>query len=388
MNETKKRYVFVTLPAYGHISQIQIFVAFLAHQENIEIEVWTTQKFASYFDFEKVKISLYAVPESTFVFDKNPLAMAIALDQLGDEIIKDLSFKDILNADVIIYDVHARWTRHSQFGEHKARLYSYAPSFRHSWRTWLPASLNPDAFSYWRDIVLSAIRHVQKVGFILAFADFKKITPLYAPRHIALIPKELQPGKILKEDYYQVLYDEKNPIIYHSGLDKKISSIFISLGTVYAEVDLMKKIITDTQEIFSNARIIVSYQYDNYKELFSSFNNPLVEIYPFVDQKDVLRKVDLFVTHCGTNGVIEALFGLTPMLCLPQAVDQFAHAASIERNSFGVYPGFKDYESKKYKKALIKIQDNFDIYQKNISLCRDSLSSGSLEDLYTFLSKE
>jgi len=55
-----------------------------------------------------------------------------------------------------------------------------------------------------------------------------------------------------------------------------------------------------------------------------------------VPQKVVLKMVDLFITHCGNNGVHEAYFLGCPMLCVPVFGDQRQNADTIERVGAGV----------------------------------------------------
>ncbi len=51
-----------------------------------------------------------------------------------------------------------------------------------------------------------------------------------------------------------------------------------------------------------------------------------VEVRPWVPQLAVLRQADLFVTHAGAGGSQEGLATATPMIAVPQAVDQFGNA--------------------------------------------------------------
>ena len=51
-----------------------------------------------------------------------------------------------------------------------------------------------------------------------------------------------------------------------------------------------------------------------------------VEVHPWVPQLAVLRQADAFVTHAGAGGSQEGLATATPMIAVPQAVDQFGNA--------------------------------------------------------------
>lgn len=56
----------------------------------------------------------------------------------------------------------------------------------------------------------------------------------------------------------------------------------------------------------------------------------------FLDQREILRKVDLFITHAGHNSVIEAFYyGVPAMIAMPVFADQFDLAQRIEDCGFG-----------------------------------------------------
>uniref|UniRef100_A0A0G4I5N5 UDP-glycosyltransferases domain-containing protein n=1 Tax=Chromera velia CCMP2878 TaxID=1169474 RepID=A0A0G4I5N5_9ALVE len=55
-----------------------------------------------------------------------------------------------------------------------------------------------------------------------------------------------------------------------------------------------------------------------------------------VQQKTVLRLVDLFVTHCGNNSVHESIVAGCPMVCLPFFGDQSMNADLVLRHGLGV----------------------------------------------------
>ncbi|MCY0934074.1 macrolide-inactivating glycosyltransferase [Streptomyces sp. H34-S4] len=51
-----------------------------------------------------------------------------------------------------------------------------------------------------------------------------------------------------------------------------------------------------------------------------------VEVHRWVAQLDILRQADAFITHAGAGGSQEGLATGTPMVAVPQAVDQFGNA--------------------------------------------------------------
>ena len=61
-----------------------------------------------------------------------------------------------------------------------------------------------------------------------------------------------------------------------------------------------------------------------------------VHVANHVPQLAILKLADVFMTHCGNNGVHEAFYFGCPMLCIPVIGDQHPNAASIERMQAGV----------------------------------------------------
>ncbi|WP_369142345.1 macrolide-inactivating glycosyltransferase [Streptomyces sp. R44] len=55
-----------------------------------------------------------------------------------------------------------------------------------------------------------------------------------------------------------------------------------------------------------------------------------VEVHSWVPQLAILRQADAFVTHAGAGGSQEGLATATPMVAVPQAVDQFGNADMLE----------------------------------------------------------
>ncbi|MEU2910892.1 macrolide-inactivating glycosyltransferase [Streptomyces massasporeus] len=55
-----------------------------------------------------------------------------------------------------------------------------------------------------------------------------------------------------------------------------------------------------------------------------------VEVHSWVPQLALLKQADLFVTHAGAGGSQEGLATATPMIAVPQAVDQFGNAEMLQ----------------------------------------------------------
>lgn len=108
------------------------------------------------------------------------------------------------------------------------------------------------------------------------------------------------------------------------------SLIFISMGTIHIE------------------------QADFYRTCFEAFADlpcrcvlatraavpqpvpPNFKVLAYVPQLELLQRSSLFVTHCGSNSLHEALLAGVPMLAYPQGSDQFAYTARLVELGAGI----------------------------------------------------
>ena len=106
--------------------------------------------------------------------------------------------------------------------------------------------------------------------------------------------------------------------------EKARALIYISLGTV----------INDRPDFYS--RCIEALK-DQDADILISCGNVMdiealgvlpdnVQVYPYVDQPDILSRADVFITHCGMNSVSESLYMATPLVLYPQTSEQRAVA--------------------------------------------------------------
>lgn len=108
--------------------------------------------------------------------------------------------------------------------------------------------------------------------------------------------------------------------------------IYFSLGTlVTADTELINRLLGMLSK--SPNKFIVS----------KGQMHEHIKMYPnmwgdkFLDQKAILPKVDLFITHGGHNSIIEAFYyGVPGLIVLPVFADQFDSAQRIEDCGFGI----------------------------------------------------
>ncbi len=115
---------------------------------------------------------------------------------------------------------------------------------------------------------------------------------------------------------------------------KKDKLIYISMGTVNNDMMPFYKTCisaladTDYQVIMSVGNLV---SIEDFGELPEN-----ISVYSHVDQIAVLKKADVFVSHCGMNSVSESLYFEVPLVMLPQTSEQKGVAERVSQLGAGI----------------------------------------------------
>lgn len=182
---------------------------------------------------------------------------------------------------------------------------------------------------------------------------------LYAePLNISFIPRALQPaGDIFDERFLFVgssiaARSMPSDITLPQRTDQPL--LYISLGTVRND---WKEFYLFCLEAFAGLPIQVIMaigQKVKPEELGALPEN--VRLYPFVPQLDVLAQCTAFITHGGTNSVVEALYHGVPLVVVPLiAEDQFVYAKMVQDLTLGVAIKKSDVSASTLREAALQV---------------------------------
>ena len=149
---------------------------------------------------------------------------------------------------------------------------------------------------------------------------------------------------------------------------KRDKLIYISMGTVNNDMMPFYKACisalrdTDYQVIMSVGNLV---SIEDFGELPEN-----ISVYSHVDQIAVLKKADVFVSHCGMNSVSESLYFEVPLVMLPQTSEQKGVAERVSQLGAGIKVDKLDGVSvmtainkilsdSAYKKNTVKISQGF-----------------------------
>lgn len=167
--------------------------------------------------------------------------------------------------------------------------------------------------------------HVKGV-FSLVQSDNSTDSVVYTSR-------KFQPYAESFSDHYAFV----GPSVFSKILPEKEKNrplVYISMGTVMNEcIDFYRKCIEGLKD--READVIISCGNAVSREELGVLPAN-IEVYPYVDQPEVLARADVFLTHCGMNSVSESLYMAAPMVLYPQTGEQHAVARRVTEIGAGV----------------------------------------------------
>ncbi|NP_001310084.1 UDP-glucuronosyltransferase 1-2-like [Tetranychus urticae] len=156
--------------------------------------------------------------------------------------------------------------------------------------------------------------------------------------------------------------------------DKPGKLIYVSMGSLASAVtELLTMILTPLAN--SPHRFIVS----------TGPNGDSIKLYDnmwgdkFINQVALLPKVDLFITHGGSNSLIEGLTAGKPLIAIPQFGDQLDNAQRIADLGLGVRLNLHEFSGEKLLKAIEDVLNDEKI-NANVARVSEELKKSDSKD--------
>ena len=148
--------------------------------------------------------------------------------------------------------------------------------------------------------------------------------------------------------------------------------IYISMGTVINDrPDFYTKCIEALRDL--KADVIISCGNAVDRDTFGTLPAN-IQVFPYVDQLEVLSRADAFITHCGMNSVSESLYMAAPMVLYPQTGEQQAVARRVTEIGAGMM--LTDDSAKGIRASVLEIL-NHAAYGEAAKACSEGFRSCS-----------
>lgn len=162
--------------------------------------------------------------------------------------------------------------------------------------------------------------------------------------------------------------------------DERISLVYCSFGSMAWRykglTDFYKKLINVFYKM-PNVKLFISVGYEASHHLFKKLPDN-VQIFQRVPQLDLLKKMDLMITHGGMNTITECIKSEVPMLVYPgtNRIDQVGNACRVCFHKIGLMGSHKKDSQYMIKKKINQILSNT-IYREKITAMKNMITQNN-----------
>jgi MGT family glycosyltransferase len=104
---------------------------------------------------------------------------------------------------------------------------------------------------------------------------------------------------------------------------------------------------------------------------------PYIQLLEFADQKSILRKAQIFISHGGMASIHEAVQTLTPLIIVPLIPEQQLTAEKLEELGIAKLIPYNNFSIETLAVAIKEIKSHYRFYKLNIERFQGKLSSQS-----------
>ncbi len=379
--------IFFNLPAYGHVNpSLAIVKELIARGEEVvyytsaNFEATLTSLGANYrpypisMEFDFAYLSLHLVKFSNVMMEKTLQLLPPLLDELRE-----------LQADYILHDTTCMWAKIAA-QQLQIPAISTIPFF-------LPLGGKPKP-SLWLPILKTIWRAIPDIPAFFSLA--KKIKQQYG-----------LDIRRMKDTYYN---DEALNIVYTSRLlqanSERADKHFVFIGpTISGRQEMMDfpmEQLENSKVVYISLGTIMSGQQTAFyrlcfqalktldavvvlaigretaiKTLGEIPKNFIIRHY--IPQLAVLEKASIFITHVGMNSLQEGIYYETPLIMIPQTLEQQINALRAEEVGAGIYLPMEKVNVVSLRKTVDKIflQNS---YKKSLNMLKNAfITSGGAE---------
>ncbi|WP_199546877.1 macrolide-inactivating glycosyltransferase [Streptomyces sp. N35] len=101
-----------------------------------------------------------------------------------------------------------------------------------------------------------------------------------------------------------------------------------------------------------------------------------IEVHSWVPQLAILRQADAFITHAGAGGSQEGLATATPMIAVPQAVDQFGNADLLQALGVARHIPTEEATAEVLREAVLTISEDPEVARRLADLQMQTAAEG------------
>lgn len=339
------RYVFFNIPGYGHVNPTLAVVQELVRRGH-RVSYYLTEEFRAEIEATGATFQPYELKRTNSIVDAAKASPRLGLLFLLED--KDTVPPQIIERvrdeqpDVIVYDFMCLWAR-AVIDELHVPAAITKPTYASNEHFNLMAQMRAGMQNMSGDNEMK-----QRISEMFAARDGSAKHPMQAlvdafsrveELNIIFVTKEFQPQAETFDQRFlfvgpSILPRHDSTDFPFERLDSQRALIYISLGSIFNNQPEFYK---QCFEAFSTwpEQIVMSTG----KRTETSTFGPIPDNFllaPYVPQLEILPRARLFVTHAGTNSIMESMYFGVPMVLIPQQPEQHMHAQRVAELGLGV----------------------------------------------------
>lgn len=357
----KKRIVFFTASAWGHmLSTLPVIKGLMKSEgEKIEIDCFSYATFEPLIKSTGANFISYVGEENNQKMDPSNLVDFLAVLAT----IHQSAYKYYLNVmkeskpDLIIYDSITSFAKDiaKQLNIKSVCLVTHNPSTQKE--------------SVYNGAVLEFMKHKKQLDQIQESYDkFRKANGL---------PKAKVTDIFLNTGDLTLIFSPKEWVKFPESYDSSVHfvgttikerrkeqteqyenyDIYVALGTIIEGADLLNQIASS--EVIKNSKTIMSVGGSNIK------GSPNITLVKKTQQIALLENCNMFINHGGLNSVFESIYCGVPQIIIPRTRETKTIGKKVARMKAGI--SLKEFDEKEVKKFI----KNLDTYKANVKKCQE-----------------
>jgi MGT family glycosyltransferase len=112
------------------------------------------------------------------------------------------------------------------------------------------------------------------------------------------------------------------------------------------------------------------------------------EVHNWIPQLAILKQADAFITHAGMGGSQEAMAAGVPMVCVPQAADQYMNAARIQEIGAGRHVTMDQATVATLREAVLGVVNDTAVAAKLTEIQRQMVAEGGTQQAADLIEAE
>lgn len=329
----KKKVLFFTTPAYGHINSALPIVERLVNKD-YQVICYSSKEYKQIIEETGAKYIEYKIDfnvQEIGAYTSNFVELLKALTKLNHEAYEHyVNSIDYTKYDLVVYDSMCAFAKNIAYKK-KIKSICIETTLAYNFFVFIFSNMFWNSIKTFGKNLKELLKNIKSEKVFRKKYNLSKlkIIDLFVnsgDKTIVLTPKEFQPFyKTFNKNFCFVGTTIKERL-QKQNKNYKRYNYFIALGSVLKiDEKLLNEILNIEQLKESKTALLIDKRIENF------------DTYKFVEQLSFLKNVDIFINHGGLNSVYESIYLNKKQICIPMQEEQRFNALICKHKKIGGY---------------------------------------------------